>query len=391
MTRRPSIARSSILNLQEITPAAILWAHQLRREHKALVEQIIKLEQSVAQVKTDTDVVNERTTSASGSVEGFGKFLSEIKKQVEGLECKIAEVRAMVEVVTQEAKKIHEETRHLEEAAAIERLAWRENLEQRCMDKIGKLRVEIEEIKRADEISRLPSSVSVPHIYSSPLVPPSAQRPPLPSTISATPSSFQPRCITRPPSMELIPNSYPLPVMEHSTRACIECASQISTAWEPSQHSPSPTARQQGPITDKDDNSPILNQHNLSLLAYLELGETSLASKFPRKRDESRVVQAFWEGMRDPSDKRTIEESLEQDGWSWSSLRAAVGALVMKKEKNTEKEMQKGEFSPALKREEAKTEKNRLRKRKRVIPLVWPSEDEEYELLAQMNGWRREV
>ncbi|KAI1948231.1 hypothetical protein LOZ12_001891 [Ophidiomyces ophidiicola] len=150
MTRRPSIARSSIPNLQEITPAAILWAHQLRREHKALVEQIIKLEQSVAQVKTDTDVVNERTTSASGSVEGFGKFLSEIKKQVEGLECKIAEVRAMVEVVTQEAKKIHEETRHLEEAAAIERLAWRENLEQRCMDKIGKLRVEIEEIKRAD-------------------------------------------------------------------------------------------------------------------------------------------------------------------------------------------------------------------------------------------------
>ena len=80
-----------------------------------------------------------------------------------------------------------------------------------------------------------------------------------------------------------------------------------------------PQERQQ---EHEQQTSPSLNlkQGTLSLSDYLQLGEEALA-KFPGRRQEGRVVEAFWEGMGEGSAKQELEERLERGGWVWEVAR----------------------------------------------------------------------
>lgn len=105
-----------------------------------------------------------------------------------------------------------------------------------------------------------------------------------------------------------------------------------------------------------------LRQDFHSLQAYLELGESVLA-KFPR-RHESKVVEAFWEGLADMNVKTSMEERMERDGWTWNIAREVVSALI------TQTEQKPSEHG-------RKEEPVRRRKKRRVIPLVWSMDAED--------------
>lgn len=88
-------------------------------------------------------------------------------------------------------------------------------------------------------------------------------------------------------------------------------------------------------------------------------------AKFPRRRDEYRVVHGLWEGLSDEKVKEYVEEEMEYEGWSWEVIRDVISRLVEGEERKKEAE-----------RLQQENRISRKKRKRRFIPLVWPSDDE---------------
>jgi hypothetical protein len=69
-------------------------------------------------------------------------------------------------------------------------------------------------------------------------------------------------------------------------------------------------------------------------------------------------MHAFCEGLTDAHVKKVVEEKLDTEGWAWRVLRGIVTGLVR------EMELHK----------RAGTEEVTRKRKRRVIPVVWPVE-----------------
>ncbi|EEP82827.1 predicted protein [Uncinocarpus reesii 1704] len=389
-----------------ISPISLLWAHQLRREHKALVGQITALETATDKAKTALRETNEKLAAANASAVGLERVVGDVRSEVAALKGEITAVRDTVDEFVKKEKKVNEERRRWESEMETERLAMRESrsLVDKLVEEVRVLREEVEELRRqAAKPKRSPETPSRSR-YSTASVPPAAQPSPrqakrarrtarVSSSIQGTPSSFHFRRVGRPPSLELIPESLSVRHSESSVAAVDVDLTQLSTMSPPaSEYEPCPVAAEQEylPEADRelDDAILALKQSDLSLSEYLESGELILA-RFARKRDEFRVVQALWEGLSDAGERKIIEEKLDKDGWSWSVVQAAVRGLIKRKEEETEKKRDQGR-ARALDdiSKQGANETRKKHKRRRIIPIVWPTKEEEDEWRTQMEKWR---
>jgi hypothetical protein len=110
-----------------------------------------------------------------------------------------------------------------------------------------------------------------------------------------------------------------------------------------------------------------LAQRDTSLSSYIELGESVLA-RFPRKRDEAKVVEAFWEGLADSRIKGSVEQILDRDGWTWKVVLEAAEDFIPDK-------------PPPHPSRLGDNMQGTRRKRKRFIPIVFSNGEEQ-------DNWR---
>lgn len=144
----------------------------------------------------------------------------------------------------------------------------------------------------------------------------------------------------------------------------------------------------------REPSSIQLVQGSLSLLEYLQLGE-EMRARFTGRRQEGRVVEAFWEGMNAGDAKRRLEEMLERDGWVWEVAReVCVREGELKGDANRRESIKKGgegvsgvgkegndllafNESKEEKREDEKCAVEKRKRKRRFIPVV-PIDEEEY-------------
>lgn len=125
-----------------------------------------------------------------------------------------------------------------------------------------------------------------------------------------------------------------------------------------------------------------------SLESYFARGETVL-STLPR-REENRVVLAFWEGVGDDRVKRGLKEELEREGWRWEVVRGFMiegGSCIVVKSKTSGCE--NGSGAGGEKRKTQKKTKTKMKmkmKKRRAIPVIWPVDEEEGGWLVVQNG-----
>lgn len=125
------------------SPASLLWAHQLRREHKALVSRFTSFESStrdhelsIKRLNTQIDEINKVLLELKGDV-GL------LKSCVENIEKKGEEV----------AKSHHEAQRKTEEEQGL----WKRKIEMRREEEEGGFHKEIKALK--DEINELKNGI----------------------------------------------------------------------------------------------------------------------------------------------------------------------------------------------------------------------------------------
>lgn len=82
------------------------------------------------------------------------------------------------------------------------------------------------------------------------------------------------------------------------------------------------------------ENSPEarIQQSELSLGQYVEHCHKVLQERYPRRRDEAKAVELFWEGLNSESGgsmaKAKIEQILDERGWLWQVFVDAIEAIV---------------------------------------------------------------
>ncbi|KAL1954641.1 hypothetical protein VTO42DRAFT_882 [Malbranchea cinnamomea] len=349
---------NEIATSAEVSPTSLLWAHQLRREHKALVSRIDKLE---GRLDSATDSTGSKIESVRTHVNGLDERFNEIMGE-------IREIRGLLDAVNvwREAEERDRQARAKNKREM--EVEWKDNLKAEIRDEISALERMISELRERALLER-GGPLAFTLVARDYGTPPSAQPDQntgrrnldieIPSTISGTPTiarqNTKERCIS--PS-----NSDPCSgVFVPSTVRRGEASPILGNA--------PPACEQPGgpPEPLKNESHTLLmglTQDALSLQSYLQLGESVLA-KFPRRRDESRVVEAFWEGLAEPNIKKSVEERLEKDGWTWKVIRESVNAML------PPHEMQKPE------EQSGQEEVSRRRKKRRIIPLVWSIEGED--------------
>lgn len=108
-------------------------------------------------------------------------------------------------------------------------------------------------------------------------------------------------------------------------------------------------------------------QGSIPLSKFLELGPTYTA----QGHAESRVVEALWKGLNDPDLRRLVAKEMPDsfDQWTCTKFRDVARMLDVQKV-GVDKDAEKATVKPA---------EGRRKKRRRVISLVWPTEDNEDE------------
>ncbi|EEH19214.2 hypothetical protein PABG_01533 [Paracoccidioides brasiliensis Pb03] len=457
------------------SPTSLLWAHQLRREHKVLVSRLDALEGTLtstsAKLITRTDALKEelgtRLTGLEGlvtmvqggldgarvDVKGIIRDVEEVRGDVEGLEGWKGAVEGR-ERERNEREKVSEEGRRRD---VEEREGGREMIEsvekglREVMTEIKELKGIVEELRRGrdgegegegemkrereQEMER--ERERAPHIpcpypnlpthfrddtqqHRSSSLPPITsyhrhihqrrQHQPMPSTISGTPtaSHLPTSALTRsspPPqshqpqtqpeySAVLVPDSIPPAPPTSPTEPHLSLIAHPSEKLDMEyEYSMSAGAREQ---TGAGTVIPTLRQRpSESLHSYLERGEAVLA-RFPRQ-EENRVVLAFWGGVRDVEFRRMLEEGLKTVGWRWEVVR---GLILEKTEREGWEERERvcgvsnngvnscGDVAvPRVGVRVVKKRKTKV-KRRRVIPVIWPVEQEGEEgEEGEEGGW----
>ncbi|EEH37769.2 hypothetical protein PAAG_00690 [Paracoccidioides lutzii Pb01] len=225
------------------------------------------------------------------------------------------------------------------------------------------------------------------------------QHQPMPSTISGTPtaSHLPTSALTRsspPPqshqpqtqpeySAVLVPDSIPPAPPTSPTEPHLSLITHPSEKLEMEYEYPmSAGARER---TGAGTIIPTLRQRpSESLHSYLERGEAVLA-RFPRQ-EENRVVLAFWGGVRDGEFRGMLEEGLKTGGWRWEVVR---GLILEKTGRGVWEERDRvcgisnngvdscGDIAvPRVGVRVVKKRKMKVKRRRRVIPVIWPVEEE---------------
>ncbi|OJD14811.1 hypothetical protein AJ78_04867 [Emergomyces pasteurianus Ep9510] len=417
------------------SPASLLWAHQLRREHNTLVSRLDALDEALAsysaevvssrdELRAELDKRVKKVESVVGGVrgefEGFKGGIDGVKEEIRalkewrgGIEEWKSEDREKREKDEGERKRDKEERET--KSGEIER-QFKEVLEgfRALKELVEDMRREREEqMERETEIGRerehtLPVTIlrSNPDLsdnddFRSSSLPPipqlhfqsqQVQQRRIPSTISGTTT------VTHLPSSTISHNSLPSKVpRDHSAILVPDSIAPASPSSRPDHKGEIVTAVPTSP--PENPFSPIAQpaaglgceypgDQNLrqgpseSLESYFSRGEVVL-SGFPR-REENRIVLALWEGVRDEKVKKGLEVELEREGWRWEVVRGFVDGLGGKRRENMERDEcdARGEKNQSgcgnvigVGNGAVEKRKKKMKKR-RVIPVIWPVDEE---------------
>lgn len=330
-------------------PTALLWAHQLRRENNALVERIHALEKSVKAAVDGVEgekrkIGKEREKREKGDKEVVGKLtalIGGVGEVLEGLESWKEEVERREREREEVVEGLRREIGELKEGIGMCSVMSLLFLLYAFVVAVGEERCESNILtflgasRRSKRSCHRTLTSSGEGMETSPLVAGTQQRfesielgdpppreCPVPegqdvivrdSMATETPSDMSPEIPESQPDDQLLVETQIRPEREvsgnrHSTMDLDEACFQAS---HPQQESREPLSIQ-------------LVQGSLSVVEYLQLGE-DMRARFPGRRQEGRVVEAFWEGMNDGEVKRGLEEELEKDGWVWGVVREVCG------------------------------------------------------------------
>ncbi|PGH15636.1 hypothetical protein AJ79_02229 [Helicocarpus griseus UAMH5409] len=372
------------------SPASLLWAHQLRREHTVLVSRLDSLEKALesssAEAVSRVEVlkgelgkrlegVEEGVRMVEGEMGNFKGLVGEIKGQAEGL----AEFRGVVEGwqkeregweekekqkeeerrreieegerkregVETELREVVEEVRGLKEVVQelrAERQAERERAREREVEKEREGENPLPDpnpyLEHTDnQLPRSSSLPPIPHHTCNRQQQPSHR---LPSTISGTPTvSHLPTSTLTRSSLPPPPPPPPLSPYELSEDSILV---PDSMPRQPSPELPynrlaappePPRSPPQPPYSAITHNSALEHESPRVPCMFQGIDESvelylargeAVVAGFPR-REENRVVLRFWEGLRDEVVKRGLEERLESEGWRWEVARGFVEGL----------------------------------------------------------------
>ncbi|KAK2770387.1 hypothetical protein FQN53_005552 [Emmonsiellopsis sp. PD_33] len=415
-------------------PASLLWAHQLRREHTALVSNFDKLEEStlssteraeavIAKLKDEVLGRLGKLEQALGIVQKDVREFGGWKEKVEDREDERDKDREFEEG---EEKARREKEKELAEVERVRRDKERDDIlgsieglkgvvdglgrergREDFIEDIKMLKGVVEEIKRERELEKQrereteeerermelerhispittlePPSAQQPNRSSSPVHPADLQHSRQIQTRQKFPSHF-PSTISGTPTMSHLPTSSvtrsspprdcsPLLVPDsHSLELDLDPSSLSSALVNTPPNMPKADLKYMVPDMRQGQ-----SEH---LTEYLSRGEDVLAS-FPR-REESRIVQAFWDGLGDSWFKKAMEQKLDEEGWRWEVVKGVVANMhesvdgLSKDMPLPEQERDGGDRS--LLAHDGAGEKKRKTKKRRMIPVIWPVDGEE--------------
>ncbi|EDN07762.1 predicted protein [Histoplasma mississippiense (nom. inval.)] len=363
------------------SPASLLWAHQLRREHNTLVSRLDALEEALASssakaITTTEDLKSDLETR----VKEVGDILGVAQGEVDMIKAGIEELMGWKEVFEQSQRDAvgkwerkeeewrregekREEARQLVEGGLREILDGVRGLKRVVEEMRREREQEKEKEKERDkekEMKTLPYKATYLNLehsddddnepFRSPSLPPilhaphsqQRQRHNVPSTISGTPTmthlpSSTPTRSSLPPqappdgySAILVPDSMPpAPPSPHPDQtAAADCEFQTS----PPRFPHSPIAQPSGNFEyaniekAKEDEVQAPQQGpGETLESYMERCWVVL-SRCPQG-EERRVISTFWGGMEDGNAKGGLGEELERRGWKWEVVRQFVDSL----------------------------------------------------------------
>ncbi|PGH18158.1 hypothetical protein AJ80_04545 [Polytolypa hystricis UAMH7299] len=331
-----------------MSPASLLWAHQLRREHKVLLSRLTALE-----------------TSASASTDATISSFNSLTSRLEALETAIGDIRRDIERVKESVDTLKQG----HESCGAEREQLRGKLEEEVkfkgdiLQEVKGLRETIDDLRMRIRMgtgppvqdlamTQVPKSSSLStgqrHLCRRQLTPDHIT---IPSTISGTPTVSQVHTPTPHGSPLLVPDSLPLPTESATTQVQLPLLSSPPSTPTPER---------------KDRLLTTLRQGSLSLSAYIALGE-SVVEEFQDPVAEDLVVAMFSDGLNDHKLQFALKKKLGQNGERWNVVRAFMKNEILRD--NEGKRKRDG-------REPGKASRKKKKKR-RVIPLVWPVEGEE--------------
>ncbi|KAL5360034.1 hypothetical protein BJX96DRAFT_174916 [Aspergillus floccosus] len=318
--------RSSQRQWDPVAPS-LLWAHELRREHVHLAEQLDN---------TRTDLTSTTTT-----VTDLAKKIDDVDHQIQGVQTRCEQGDSLRKVAMDELE------------GCIQRVIGRfEALETEHAQL--KRRVELFETGYADRVDdwtqrfgdiemRLPSTRQVP--------------------------------VARQGSDVLAPDSMPVDQPAPMPLSIGLTCGLSDTTWGSSS---SPDGRL-GSVSQEEEtclrDSPqraMMKQDGLSLLEYLDMVE-GIEGKASLER--------FVCGLNDSDTRAVVVRSLDASGWSWTCLRATVKELARVKDQN-----HAGPNYGNRDRDLAKQQSKRGRTR-RSIPIV-PADEDDLRVLESHNARR---
>ncbi|KAM5453949.1 hypothetical protein MaudCBS49596_002574 [Microsporum audouinii] len=338
------------------SPASLLWAHQLHREQNALSAQMLELE---ASIKASITTINE---SMMLKLDAFTGQLNHLKSEVEQLR-------------RDGAAEADKRAKSLEDKLS-ERL---DSVDDKLLAEFGRntemtselVRVELGRYR--DEIIDAIKTVAAESKQQAP-------------DTSRPKDSVPPLTSLEDPSLQVanpaLAASNPFPLGTQPTIVWQKSVRSLSTNCDdPEQASIRPTAHPtdietrehinhsvQAIIKDKQRASlELIMQGSIPLSKFLELGPTYTA----QGHAESQVVEALWKGLNDPDLRRLVAKEMPDsfDQWTCTKFRDVARMLDVQKV-GVDKDAEKATVKPA---------EGRRKKRRRVISLVWPTEDNEDE------------
>lgn len=135
-----------------VNPVALLWAHQLRREHKVLVGQITALEGLVGTVRADVGRNCGEFESVKDEVGYVRGEVGTVRSEVKSVMDEMQKVREELKTIREEIRGLGEDRKKWKEEKMAEmekeRPETREELEEKFMTEVGRLRDEVEEMRR---------------------------------------------------------------------------------------------------------------------------------------------------------------------------------------------------------------------------------------------------
>ncbi|KAK2800707.1 hypothetical protein FQN50_008017 [Emmonsiellopsis sp. PD_5] len=411
-------------------PTSLLWAHQLRREHTALVSNFDKLEEltsssterseaAIAKLKDEVLGRLGKLEEALGIVQRdvgeFGDWKGRVEDRERGRDID-RELAGEEEKERVEMERVRRDKERDDILGSIEGLKGavdelgKERGREDIVEDIKMLKGVVEEIKRERELEkqrerereeereRLERMELERHISPiTSLLPPSAQQPNR-SSSPVQPADLQPSRQIQ--TRQKFPSHFPstisgTPTMSHLPTSSVTRSSpprDCSPLLVPDSHSLAldfdPSSLSSDLVTapptvanaDLKYMVPEMRQGQSEYLTeYLSRGEEVLAG-FPR-REESRVVQAFWDGLGDSGVKKVMEQKLDEEGWRWEVVKEVVVNMhesvdgLSKDMPLPQQERDGGDRS--LLAHDGAGEKKRKTKKRRMIPLIWPVDGEE--------------